>query len=521
MLNKTAFCSIAYENYLPLVHTLAASLDEFHPELPFFTLLISGETPAEYVATDKLNILRVEDLAEPAINSNFDFYDPKQQSASLKPGLLKYLLHQGYATVIFLDPDMLLTSSLSEVIAIVSQHSLTLTPHLLHPDEAAALPNLDKVLLHCGMFNAGFIGVSSTAETYCFLDWWEKRLAEYCLNQPGQGMHYDQRWLDHAPGFVSDLHVLRDPGVNAAYWNLLGRKIVFDGTDYQIDGVRLKCIHFSGFDPARFSQATGYFPEIDIAQFGPLSELFVSYRQRLAAQGLLAKPCAAADSNRLVRHDAGSFVSQLTDTEIKQLGRIAKMRRINSGQQSVPLSDHFIPVSHFSSSGIKLRFGWNEAEGWGVWSRGMYADLVLPVSESLHNRIKICLLMQAFVPKFHPTQQVNVFLNGEFIQQWCFDWPGIVESRVILAERNSFVNGVIVLGFQMLNPASPLSLGISDDARLLGIGLHALKVMPCNNYCRDKFWNFNLSVNLHRSIIKFRYWLANTFELLKSRLPGI
>lgn len=515
MLNKSAFCSIAYENYLPLVHTLAASLDEYHPELPFFTLLISGENPAAYAATDKLNILRVEDLAEPGINSNFDFYDPKQQSASLKPGLLKYLLQQGYATVIFLDPDMLLTSSLSEVIAIVSQHSLTLTPHLLHPDQAAALPNLDKVLLHCGMFNAGFIGASSTAETYCFLDWWEKRLSEYCLNQPGQGMHYDQRWLDHAPGFVSNLHVLRDPGVNAAYWNLLGRKIVFDGTDYQIDGVRLKCIHFSGFDPARLPQATGYFPEIDIMQFGPLSELFLNYKQKLAEQGLLAKPCATADNNRLIRHDAGSFVSQLTDAEIKQLGHVASMMKCQIRSQLALVSANFIPVSTFSAFGIKLRFGWCETEDWGVWSRGMYADLVLPVSERLHHGFKICLLMQAFVSQLHPRQEVNVFLNGEFIEKWSFDWLNIPVTKVIYAKADACVNGVIVLGLQILDPVSPLSLGFSADARVLGIGLRGLKVTPCS-YCRYIGWNFDFAARLLKIARKLRWRLASTFHALKN-----
>jgi hypothetical protein len=515
MLNKTAFCSIAYENYLPLVHTLAASLEEFHPELPFFTLLISEESPAEYAATDKLNILRVEDLAEPEINSSFAFYDPKQQSASLKPGLLKYLLHQGYATVIFLDPDMLLTSSLCEVIAIVSQHSLTLTPHILHPGEAAAFLNLEKVLLHCGMFNAGFIGVSSAPETFCFLDWWEKRLSEYCLNQPERGLHYDQRWLDHAPGFVSNLHVLRDPGVNAAYWNLLGRKIVFDGNDYQIDGVRLKCIHFSGFDPAQFPQATGYFPEIDIMQLGPLSELFSNYRQRLAAQGLLAKPCAAAGNNRLIRHDAGSFVSLLTDAEMKQLGHVAKVMKCQAGLQSALLFGNFIPVSAFSASGIKLRFGWCETEAWGVWSRGMYADLVLPVSESLHNGLKISLLMQAFVPKLHPRQEVNVFLNGELIEKWSFDWPNIPISQVIYVKADACANGVIVLGLQILDPVSPLSLGVSADSRVLGIGLRGLKVTPCS-YCRYVDWNFNLGARLQKIVRKLIWRLSSTFNALKN-----
>ena len=504
-LNRAAICTIACENYLPFVCVLADSLIAHDPELPFFALLITeeGET-SDFSVPANLNILRMEDLSNPEADTRLGLYDRKQLSASFKPVLLKHLLKQGYATVIFLDPDMLVTASLGQVMATVAEHSLTLTPHVLSPAEAGSIPDLEKDLLHSGMFNAGFIGVSSKPETVLFLDWWEKRLAEFCLNQPKNGMHYDQRWLDHAVGFVNDLHVLRDPGVNAAYWNLINRKILFDGQQYQIDGSLLKCIHFSGFDPGILPQATCYSPEVDITQLGALPALFYRYGASLTAQGWAGRPGVAVSNKALAQNSEGYFECPLTQADIHDLGKV-KTKQKGAFSRPVIMTGKFTPAGALFATGIRKRLGWSDDEPWGVWSRGMYSDLLIPVHEALHDDILISFLVQGFVPRQHPLQEVDVFLNGDFVASWIFSKTYMPVFHTIHASQEACVNGMLVVGFHMRNPASPSALGISGDQRVLGIKLQGIKVEALSQHKNDRF-KLRLIITIGRIAARLKAW---------------
>jgi len=512
-LTAAAICTIACENYLPFVSVLADSLTAHDPELPFFALLITEESgaPGSNVPAN-LNILRMEDLSIAETDARLGVYDRKQLSASLKPVLLKHLLKQGYASVIFLDPDMLVTAGLGQVAVTVAAHSLTLTPHILRPAEAGSISGLEKDLLRTGMFNAGFIGVSSTPETLQFLDWWEKRLAEFCLNQPKDGMHYDQRWLDHAVSFVNDLHVLRDPGVNAAYWNLIDREVMSDGEQYLVDGSLLKCIHFSGFDPGILPQATCYSREIDITQLGALSALFYQYGESLTAKGWAGRPGVAVSNKTLARYSEGYFECALTSAEIYDLGKVETKQK---GTSAPPVTGRFTSVSAFSVAGIRKRLGWSDEESWGVWSRGMYSDLLIPVPEALPDDILISFLVQGFVPRQHPLQAVDVFLNGNFAASWVLNKTYMPVLHTIRAAQEACINGTLVVGFHMRNPVSPSALGISDDPRVLGIRLQGIKVEALSQRKNDSF-KLRFTVTVRRVAAKLNAWFR---RLVHSKLP--
>ena len=77
-----------------------------------------------------------------------------------------------------------------------------------------------------GAYNLGFIAVAPRDDVIALLAWWHERLAVDCIIDHATGYFVDQRWMDLAPGFVSDLHILRDPGYNVAYWNLSSRRLV-------------------------------------------------------------------------------------------------------------------------------------------------------------------------------------------------------------------------------------------------------------------------------------------------------
>ncbi len=281
-------CTIAAGNYLPFVRVLARSFAAHNPGTPFRVLLVGGETEEDAAEREGLAVTRLRDLAAPGLRGMLRRYGRRQLCAALKPALLRHLLESHREPVVFLDADILVTASLEPLFAEVARHALCLTPHIRRVPSAAHQEGLEKTLLRAGIYNAGFVGVSDREETRTFLVWWEERLRRHCLDDPRQALHYDQRWLDHAIGFVQDLHILRDPGYNAAWWNLGERELRFDGSRYHVDGSPLGFFHFSGFDPSEPSRVTRYVPGWKLDELGPASGLFRHYAELLREDGWVA-----------------------------------------------------------------------------------------------------------------------------------------------------------------------------------------------------------------------------------------
>jgi len=280
------FCSICTRNYLPRARVLQRSLQHHHPGARL--VLLRAEDAAddeEETDTEGWEMLWAHQLLQQGGKPLPSTYGIKQRSSALKPTLLAHLLRASRRTVIFLDPDILITGDLRPLIRQIGKHALTLTPHIL---SGASRPGFSPMLhsfLMAGLFNAGFVGATPAAESLRFLDWWAERLSTHCLEAVKQGLHYDQRWLDHAPGFVGDLQVLRDPGCNVAYWNMGARHWSLRGDQYLVDGQPLRFFHFSGYRPEAPNEVTAFQPGVRVDQLGPLAALFHQYQAALLAAG--------------------------------------------------------------------------------------------------------------------------------------------------------------------------------------------------------------------------------------------
>lgn len=242
-----AIVTVFARNYLPRARVLAASLRRFHPELPLLALCVG---PVRDVAPWEM-------LRPPiAVPRGATI---KAAASAAKPLALELALDRGFASAVYLDPDILVRAPLTELFAIVARHAVTLTPHLLDP-----LAGDDRIvrelnILQSGTFNAGFIGVSRSADARAFLAWWRERVSDQCEHAVAEGVYYDQRWLDLAPVFFDDVRVWRDPEYNAAHWNVPER-----------DLSRARFIHFSGFDPSRPDVVTRYSRRLTADAYGPL-----------------------------------------------------------------------------------------------------------------------------------------------------------------------------------------------------------------------------------------------------------
>ena len=142
------------------------------------------------------------------------------------------------------------------------------------------------------MYNAGFIGLSQCKETIDFLRWWESRTLERGILFPTSGLHFDQRWLDLAPGFFKKICIMRDPGLNVGYFNLANRRIEIENGEYFINGSKLKLIHFSGFYPEMLPSSNIYSPQILVSSFGQLEDVFKLHAEKLLALGWTSRGSA-------------------------------------------------------------------------------------------------------------------------------------------------------------------------------------------------------------------------------------
>ena len=140
--------------------------------------------------------------------------------------------------------------------------SIVLTPHATRPYQDAKQPD-EISLLRTGAYNLGFIGVAKTEESRAMLNWWQERCREHCVVQPEDGLFVDQKWIDLVPGFHPGTKILRDPGLNVAYWNLHERTI--DSLDPpRCNGSPLYFFHFSGLKTDRLEAISRYQNRFDL-----------------------------------------------------------------------------------------------------------------------------------------------------------------------------------------------------------------------------------------------------------------
>ena len=262
-----AAATIIAKNYLSYARVLARSFLQFHPDIPFFVLLIDEAEGFFDPALEPFRVLRVP---LPAARGG----SAKQVAAGAKPYVLQHLLDQGFGSALFLDPDILVLGDLETLLSQVQQHAVVLTPHLTAPLTGTDRVQRELNILQSGVYNGGLVGVSESPSGRRFLTWWRDRLDAHCGKDIARGLYYDQRWLDLAAVFFDDVFILRDPRYNVAHWNLPER-----------DVSNCRLMHFSGFDPDRPEVVTRHSSRLEMRSIGEAAALFRLYAKLLEGEG--------------------------------------------------------------------------------------------------------------------------------------------------------------------------------------------------------------------------------------------
>ena len=282
--------TVVARNYLPQARVLARSFWAHHPDGRVVVLVL--DAPGDGLRDDEaFEVVVPADLfpadGQRELRRMTTIYNVMELATALKPFLLRHLvIDRGEPAATYLDPDIEVFAPLDDIADAAVRHGVVLTPHRLTPVPADLRQPDERVFAVSGAYNLGFVAVSAGGAG--FLDWWAERCRRDCLHDVPDGLFVDQRWVDVAVAYFPP-HVLRDPGLNAAYWNIDERPIeATPGGGHLAGGAPLRFLHYSGYDPDAGHQITRYHegrPRVLLSEQPALRGLCAAYGARLRAEG--------------------------------------------------------------------------------------------------------------------------------------------------------------------------------------------------------------------------------------------
>lgn len=283
-------CTICCNNYLAYATVLARSFLRHHPGGRFVICLADRrDAGVAYPRDPRIAIVEAAELGIAGFDALSFKYDVLEFNTAVKPYLLEWLMRQhGAERLLYLDPDILVLAPLDELFAILERTPLVLTPHLTSPYRDDHHPR-EVDILRAGTYNLGFAGVAAHPQTWALLEWWQARLRDGCTREVDKGYFVDQKWMDFVPSFFPEHAVLRDPGYNAAYWNLHERTIASDDGGFTVNGRTLRFFHFSGIDVDDLDAVSKHQSRVTLPASGGLRDLFELYRVLLLTHGHLER----------------------------------------------------------------------------------------------------------------------------------------------------------------------------------------------------------------------------------------
>ncbi|MEM6385501.1 MAG: hypothetical protein AAF718_04605 [Pseudomonadota bacterium] len=251
-----AFTSFSY-SYLNRARVLAKTLRAQHPDWVLWAIVTDAcppELPHDWTEEAFDRVLFPADLLGEAYEPWLFGHSIVEACTAVKGAAACHILDQADCEkLLYFDPDIAVFNSMQEVVDILDEAAIVLTPHQTEPagrgERQNIMDNEISSLMH-GAYNLGFIAISNVAEGRRFAEWWDQRLRDWCHDRKEIGVFVDQKWCDLVPCFFDDVRILRDPGYNVASWNLAHRRmeVTEDGVAL-INGRPLRFYHFTKLGP--------------------------------------------------------------------------------------------------------------------------------------------------------------------------------------------------------------------------------------------------------------------------------
>lgn len=156
---------------------------------------------------------------------------------------------------------------------------------------------------------------------------------------------------------------------------------------------------------------------------------------------------------------------------------IKKVDTVSFGKISYPVYE-LGSVIFFGKNGTSKKFqskGWSQTEKEHTWTNGQISSLVLHIME-IKDDISLKVVASPYVSKGSlEYQKVNVFVNGQRIDEWIFDKP-VVQEKIAKISHKLLKEGIQNISFELPNSSSPKLIEGLEDERNLGIAVRSIVI---------------------------------------------
>jgi hypothetical protein len=159
---------------------------------------------------------------------------------------------------IYLDSDMMIFGDPDKALPTSSDAHVLLTPH------RPSTPHFESFMQQAGHFNAGYIAFRASKDGLKALRWWREKCEESCSVRPDAQGYADQRYLDEFSELFNGVTLSENLGVNAAPWNISGKRITKKSDSVFIDNDELLIYHMQGFKKIGFGFYDLYSGELNL-----------------------------------------------------------------------------------------------------------------------------------------------------------------------------------------------------------------------------------------------------------------
>lgn len=279
-------CSI---NYLAQAKTLGDSLQTTNPEINFFIGLVDTLEGIQFDSDHEVpyTLIEIHKIGIPQFAQMCEDYNITELNTAVKPYFFTYFF-KNYAEaekVIYFDPDIIVYQPLTSLLENLATNDAVLTPHICTPINDTKSPN-ELHHLNTGVFNLGFGAFRRSVASLDYISWWERKLRNECKIALCDGLFVDQNWMNFTPLFLEKTHIEKNPGYNAAYWNLHERYFTIQNEVYYVNNdIPLIFFHYSGYDPRKPKEISKYQDRFTFKDRPDLIELFQYYHNQLIRNG--------------------------------------------------------------------------------------------------------------------------------------------------------------------------------------------------------------------------------------------
>ncbi|MHC4053544.1 glycosyltransferase family 2 protein [Bradyrhizobium sp. 25ACV] len=134
-----------------------------------------------------------------------------------------------------------------------------------------------------------------------------------------------------------------------------------------------------------------------------------------------------------------------------------------------------LEFAHGGAGVAALIEGWSEPEQWGTWSIARNCVLQFEVHPIPSRPVELVLACRAFVSDRNPQLRAACRVGNGAPQQLTFSREAFAGLRRLMLDPAAIAaDGTLTISLSLSDPRSPADLGLSSDARPLGVGLERI-----------------------------------------------